>query len=80
MRDAVTDRQSLCRYSNVNQVFLNVISHLDNTSMPHDPFCRSNFDMHALVCKQNVVFNRLVRNTGRRSSQVIAGQFCAVMT
>ena len=73
MRDAVTDRQSLYRYSNVNQLFLNVISHLDNTSMPYHPFCHSDFDMHALVCKQDALFNQLVRNTGRRSSQAIAG-------
>ena len=34
--DVVTDRQSLYRYSSVNQLFLNVIYHLDNTSMPYD--------------------------------------------
>ena len=38
MRDAVIHRQTLYRYSNVNWLFLNVIFHLDNTSMPYDPF------------------------------------------
>ena len=33
---AVIGRQSLYRYSNVNQLFLNVIYHLDNISMPYD--------------------------------------------
>ena len=33
---AVIDRQSLYRYPNIKQLFLNAIFHLDNTFMPYD--------------------------------------------
>ena len=37
VKDAVIDRQSLYRYSNVNRLFLNVFYHLENTSVPYGP-------------------------------------------
>ena len=46
MRDAVIDRQSLYSLSNVNQLFLNVIYHLDNTPSPMILFA-----VHVLTCR-----------------------------
>ena len=51
MRDAALDRQSLYRYSTVNRPFLNLIYHLDTTSMSYDRFC--SFDVAAEVSSQN---------------------------
>ena len=51
MRNAVIDRQSLYRQSNVNRLSLNVIYHLNNTSMPYGPFSSSKFEVRA--CNQN---------------------------
>ena len=45
VRDAVNDRQSLYRESNVKRLFLNLIYHLDNTSIPYCSFCSSSFDV-----------------------------------
>ena len=70
--DAVTDRQSLYRYSSANWLNLNVIYHLDNTSMPYDPF--SSVDVRAAVCNQDAIFNLVFSNSGHRSTQVITGQ------
>ena len=42
LRDAVIDND---RQSKVNRIFLNIIYHLENTSMPCGPFCSSKFDV-----------------------------------
>ena len=57
-----------------NGLFLNAAYHLDITSMPYDPVC--SVYVRAEVCKQNAIFNLFFRNTGHRSTQVIAGQLC----
>ena len=49
---------------------MNVIYHLDNTSMPYNPFCSSSFDFWPCFFNPNAPFNRLIRNTGPRSTQV----------
>ena len=61
VKDAVIDCQS-------NVIFLNVFYHLDNTFKPYGPFCSSSFDMWALVCNRNALFNQLVRSTNRMST------------
>ena len=76
LRDAVIDLQSLYKQSNVNRLLLNVIDHLENTSMPCGPFCTSSFDVRAWVCNQNALFNQLIINTGHRSTQLNTGQLC----
>ena len=67
-------RQHLYALWSFNRLFLNVICHLDNTSMPYDPFYSA--DVRAEVCNQNAIFNVLFRNSGLSSTQVITGQLC----
>ena len=76
MRDAVIDRQSLYRSSNLNRSFLNLICHLDNTSLPCGPFWISRFYVRDWVCNQNALFIRLIGNTGHRSTEIITAQLC----
>ena len=54
VRDAFIDHQPLYRYCNINWLFLNVISHLHNTSMSYDPFFCS-VDVRAEVCTKMLV-------------------------
>ena len=42
--------------------------------MPYYPFY--GVDVQAEVCNQNAIFNLRFRNTGHRSTQVIADQLC----
>ena len=60
----------------LNRSFLNLLYHLDNTSMYYIPFCSSSFDVLTWVCNQNALFNQLLRNTGHRLAQVITSQLC----
>ena len=49
---------------------------LDNISMPYGPFYSSRFELWPWVGNPTDLFNRLIRNTGHKSTQVITGKLC----